>query len=350
MRPYRLLTAIVVVASLAFAASASADDDPFAGHGMWIWQVSKAAGGDPAGIAEQAHAANIDTLIIKSAHGPTPWSQFSPQLVAALKAQGLTVCGYQRLLGSRAQAQAQAAATAVAAGADCFVIDAETELEGRYGVARTYMKALRQRIGADFPLGFTSFPYVSLHPLEPYSVFLGAGGATVNLPQIYWKAIGDRPSAAFARTVAENSVYGRPLAPIGQLYEGPSRSDILSFRRLGLAYDVTGMSWWSWDSARTAGWRALTPLVSPPALPAAQPVYPTVRPGARSDYVVWAKDHLRALRYSVSRDTRFDTRTRRAVQAFQADSGLPATGTLDPATWSVLLRGDGEGVTGAGAR
>jgi murein L,D-transpeptidase YcbB/YkuD len=327
------------MAALAFAAPASADDDPFAGHGMWIWQVPKAAGGDPAGIAEQAHLANIDTLIIKSAHGATPWSQFSPELVAALHAEGLTVCGYQRLESSRAKAQAKAAATAVTAGADCFVIDAEAELEGRYGVARTYMKALRQRIGADFPLGFTSFPYVSLHPLEPYSVFLGEGGATVNLPQIYWKAIGHSPSVAFARTVADNSVYGRPLAPIGQLYEGPRRSEVLSFRRLALAYDVTGVSWWSWDSARASGWRALAPLVSPPALPAAEPVYPTVRPGARSDYVVWAKDHLRELGYSVSRDTRFDTLTRRAVQAFQADSGLAATGTLDPATWSALLDG-----------
>jgi peptidoglycan hydrolase-like protein with peptidoglycan-binding domain len=81
----------------------------------------------------------------------------------------------------------------------------------------------------------------------------------------------------------------------------------------------------------------VTPLVRPPALPAAAPAYPTVRPGARSDYVVWAKDHLRELGYSVSRHTRFDSRTRRAVQAFQADSGLDATGTLDPATWSALL-------------
>ena len=265
----RLLPLAVLLACLALAPAASADDDPFAGNGMWIWQVPKAAGGDPAGIAERARAANIDTLFVKAAHGPAPWSQFSPEFVAALKAEGLNVCGYQRLLGTRPTAEAAAAATAVTAGADCFVIDAEVELEGKYRQARIYMKSLRKRIGPDFPVGFTSFPYVSLHPLEPYSVFLGEGGATVNLPQIYWKAIGHSPSVAFARTVADNSVYGKPLAPIGQLYEGPSRSDVLSFRRLGLAYDVTGVSWWSWDSARTSGWAALTPRVGRPALPAA---------------------------------------------------------------------------------
>ncbi|WP_259312621.1 peptidoglycan-binding domain-containing protein [Capillimicrobium parvum] len=344
----RLLPLAVLLACLALAPAAGADDDPFAGNGMWIWQVPRAAGGDPAGIAERARAANIDTLFIKAAHGPAPWSQFSPELVAALKAEGLNVCGYQRLLGTSPTAEAAAAATAVTAGADCFVIDAEVELEGKYRQARTYMKSLRKRIGPDFPVGFTSFPYVSLHPLEPYSVFLGEGGATVNLPQIYWKAIGHSPSVAFARTVADNSVYGKPLAPIGQLYEGPRRSDVLSFRRLGLAYDVTGVSWWSWDSASTSGWAALTPRVGRPALPAAQPTYPTVRPGSRSDYVVWAKDHLRERGYTVTTDTRFDTTTRRAVQAFQADSGLAATGTLDPATWSALLSDDG-GDTGASA-
>jgi peptidoglycan hydrolase-like protein with peptidoglycan-binding domain len=62
-----------------------------------------------------------------------------------------------------------------------------------------------------------------------------------------------------------------------------------------------------------------------------------VRPGARSDYVVWAKDHLRDQGFRVTRDTRLDRTTVRAVQAFQAQAGLPATGTLDTATWTALL-------------
>jgi len=320
------------------AAHAQADaDNPFAGHGMWIWQLPKAAGGDPVGIAAQARAAGVDTLIIKAAQGRQRWTQFSPDLVAALQAEGFTVCAYQRLEGTRMVAQAVAAAAAVKAGADCFVIDAEAELEGRYAQARQYVAALRQRIGEDFPVGFTSFPYADLHPLLPYSVFLGPGGATVNLPQIYWKDIGDSPSAAFARTVAANRLYGAPLAPVGQLYAKPSSRDVIAFRRLALAYGVEGMSWWSWDSALSTGWRSIARSVVAPALPASVPAYPTVRPGARGDYVVWAKDHLRALAYTVTRDTRFDTRTVRAVQAFQTAAGLPATGTIDDPTWSALL-------------
>ena len=323
------------------SALAQADgDNPFAGHGMWIWQLPHAAGGDPVAIAAQAQAAGVDTLIIKAAQGRQRWTQFSPDLVSALQAEGLTVCAYQRLEGTQMVAQAAAAAAAVKAGADCFVIDAEKELEGRYAQARQYVAALRQRIGDDFPVGFTSFPYADLHPLLPYSVFLGPGGATVSLPQIYWKDIGDSPSKAFARTVAANRLYGAPLSPVGQLYSKPSTKDVLAFRRLALAYDVDGTSWWDWDSAPASGWTTIGRRVSAPAVPASVPAYPTVRPGARSDYVVWAKDHLRALAYTVTKDTRFDTTTARAVQAFQLDNGLPVTGVLDNATWTALLDAD----------
>jgi hypothetical protein len=338
----RLRSALLALlcAALFVPAAAQAQDDadtPFAGHAMWIWQLPKAAGGDPVAIAAQAQAAGIDTLIIKAAQGAQRWTLFSPDLVSTLQAEGFTVCAYQRLEGKRMVAQAAAAAAAVDAGADCFVIDAEAELEGRYNESRQYVAALRQRIGDDFPVGFTSFPYADFHPLLPYSVFLGPGGATVNLPQIYWKDIGDSPSAAFAHTVSANRLYGKPLAPVGQLYAKPSSRDVLAFRRLALAYGVIGTSWWSWDSAVSTGWSAIGRSVSAPAVPASVPLYPTVRPGARSDYVVWAKDHLRALGYTVSQDTRFDTVTTRAVRAFQTDNGLVATGVLDNDTWAALL-------------
>lgn len=332
-----LLLAVLCALAVVPAASAASSDDPFSGQGMWIWQLGKAAGGDPVAIAQQAQAAGIDTVIIKAADGPTAWSQFSPELVGELQSEGLTVCAYQRLKGKQPTREAIVAAQAVAAGADCFVIDAEAELEGKYAQARTYVAALRKRIGPDFPVGFTSFPYLDLHPLMPVSVFLGAGAATVNMPQIYWKDIGNTPAVAWARTVADNTVYGAPLAPIGQLYQAPKRADVLSFRSLAIAYDVAGLSWWSWDGALPAGWAALTRTVVAPTLPIALPVYPTVRPGARSDVVVWAKDHLRAKGYTVTVDTRFDTTTARAVAAFQTASGLPATSVIDPATWTALL-------------
>ena len=104
-------------------------------------------------------------------------------------------------------------AAAAADGADCLVIDAESEYEGRYAQARTYVTRLRAAVGADFPIGLAGFPYVHYHPAYPYSVFLGPGGAEFNLPQVYWKAIGDSVDRALATTYTYNRVYGRPISP-----------------------------------------------------------------------------------------------------------------------------------------
>ena len=141
---------------------------------MWIWYVSDSDGGNLASIVAQAHAADVTTLFIKSSDGSSNyWSQFSPQLVAELHANGLKVCAWQYVYGTNPAGEANLGAEAVANGADCLVIDAEGEYEGRYAAAQTYITDLRAKIGATYPLGLASFPYVYDHPSFPYSVFLG---------------------------------------------------------------------------------------------------------------------------------------------------------------------------------
>ena len=68
------------------------------------------------------------------------------------------------LAGTRPAVEARVAAGIIAAGADCLMIDAETEYEGKYAQAQRYLKTLRARIGNDFPVGLTTFPYVHFHP------------------------------------------------------------------------------------------------------------------------------------------------------------------------------------------
>src|SRR3954452_10928216 len=43
---------------------------PFAGNGMWIWELPKSEGGDVDAIAARAHAAGIGTVYVKSSDGP----------------------------------------------------------------------------------------------------------------------------------------------------------------------------------------------------------------------------------------------------------------------------------------
>jgi hypothetical protein len=247
----------LAVAGTAAAQAPKGDARAFNGVGIWIWQVPQSSGGDPARIAAVARARGVSTVFVKAAHGASYWGQFSPAFVSALKARGLKVCAYQRMLGARPAAEAEQAARAVRSGADCFVIDAESEYNNKASQARTYMRTLRAKIGAAYPVGFTSFPYVSLHRAVPYSVFLGAGGAQYNLPQVYWKAIGNSPDQAMARTYRENRPYGKPIRPIGQAYDRPPVSQIRRFKLLARRYHSAGYSWWSWQSAAPAQFQAL---------------------------------------------------------------------------------------------
>lgn len=314
----------------------------FDGNGMWIWYVSKSQGGDLAAIATQAKSHGVATVYVKSADGTGLWSQFSSTTVATLKAAGLHVCAWQFVYGTDPVGEARAGAAAKSAGADCLVIDAEGAYEGKYAQAQQYMTTLRQLVGPSFPVGLTSFPYVDYHPALPYSVFLGPGGATFNLPQVYWKTIGDSVDASLAHTYEWNALYATGIFPLGQTYDSPSAADVERFRQLSGAYGARGLSWWDWQETSAAGWSALAAPVAPLPAPAAQ--WPTLaagsggKVGSKGDVVVWAQEHLNGAGYPVTADGQFGAGTASAVRAFQTAAGLPITGAVDAATWPVLLK------------
>src|SRR3989440_4971128 len=235
----------------------------FAGQGMWIWQLPRSEGGSVPAIVARARSANVQTVFVKAADGTSLWQQFSPALVASLKAAGLRVCAWQYTYGSNPGGEAATAAQAIARGADCFVIDAEAEYEGHYSRAQRYVRTLRARVGSTYPLALSSFPYVDYHPGFPYSVFLGPGAAQANLPQIYWKAIGTSVDQAFAHTWPLNRPYGAPILPLGQTYQSPSASDLTRFRALAGVYGAGGPGWWDWQGTHAPRRAARAP--GPPA-------------------------------------------------------------------------------------
>jgi hypothetical protein len=307
----------------------------FAGTGMWIWQLPSSEGGNVAAIAARAQTAGISTVFVKAADGTTVWPQFTPVLVQALHAVGLRACAWQYVYGTNPLGEAAAAAAAVGAGADCFVIDAEKEYEGRYAQAQQYLLALRTQIGPAYPLGLTSFPYVDYHPLLPYSVFLGPGGAQANLPQVYWKTIGGTVDAVSAHTLAANRIYGVPIAPLGQSYDSPPPADIQRFAGIWAGYGSGGLSYWSWQSTGLPAWGAIaTP--SPP-VPLPDPGWPALALGSKGDQVVWLQQHLQSADPAVGVTSTFDAATDSAVRSLQALHGLPVTGSTDAATWQAVL-------------
>ena len=58
------------------------------------------------------------------------------------------MCAWQYVYGTDPVAEAEVGARAVANGAQCLVIDAEAEYEGRYASAQVYLRTLRAAIGA----------------------------------------------------------------------------------------------------------------------------------------------------------------------------------------------------------
>ncbi len=308
------------------------------GDGMWIWQLPQSNGGDVDAIAARARAAGMTTVYVKGSDAGNAWKQFTPQLVRDLHERGLRVCAWQFVYGSKPLPEAAAAAANVAAGADCLIIDAETDYEGRYAAAQRYVEALRAAVGPTYPLGLTSFPYVDYHPTFPYSVFLAPGAAQANLPQVYWKAIGGSVDAVSAKTVAQNRIYGAPIAPLGQAYDGVAPADIRRFRAIWAGYGAAGMSWWSWQAASGSMWAALTSPAPATVVPA-DPGWPALRKGSRGDQVIWLQQHLASFDASVQVDAggRFTAATDAALRAFQTARGLPASGVTNAATWLAVL-------------
>jgi hypothetical protein len=308
------------------------------GLGMWIWYVSKSDGGDLAAIAAHAHQVGVTTLFIKSSDGSTNyWSQFSSQAVATLKAQGLHVCAWQYVYGTQPTGEARLGAQAASNGADCVVIDAESEYEGRYGAAQTYIQALRAAVGPNFPIALASFPYVDYHPQLPYSVFLGPGGAQFNAPQMYWHEIGTTVDHVYSHTYTYNRIYQRPIAPLGQTYGGTPPAEIFGFRQYAQAYGAAGLSFWDWQETTTDGWPALSQPLTPATGVSDAGAYPLLSLNAKGDPVLWMQEHLASAEPSAPTTGVFDSATQSALTTFQTAHGLPASGQADPATWQALL-------------
>jgi hypothetical protein len=309
----------------------------FDGDAMWIWLMSRTERGSATRIAARAKRNGLELVILKAGNERTQWTQLNPALIATLRQAGLRVCGYHFIYGRHPVAEARLSARIARTGADCLVIDAESHYKGRYLEAELYVRELRRRVGPDYPIGLTSFPYVHYHSTLPYSVFLGPGGADFNVPQMYWRAIGTSVDTIFRTTYMHNRVYRRPIYPLGQVWMHPPASQIARFRTLAAAYGATGVSWWSWQEAATRDFKALaSPLRVPRRVPL-DPGYPLLTARSRGDLVVQAQRLLLSSGAKLRVTARMDLATRRAVAAFKRARGIGSSGSVTAPAWQALL-------------
>jgi hypothetical protein len=317
----------------------------FDGDAMWIWLTTRTEGGSATRIAARAKRSGLELVILKAGNERTRWTQLNPSFVSTLHGSGIRVCGYHFVYGRDPIAEARLSARIARTGADCLVIDAESDYKGRYREAELYMRELRRLVGPDYPIGLTSFPYVQYHSTLPYSVFLGPGNADFNVPQMYWRAIGTSVDSIFRITYMHNRIYKRPIYPLGQTWTQPSRAQVMRFRSLAAAYGATGVSWWSWQETTARDFANIAaPL--PARLPRLRdPGYPLLTPLSRGDIVVQAQQLLLAGGAKLRVTGRMDLKTRRAVAAFKRTHGLGFSGIVTAATWRALLALDPAPVT-----
>jgi hypothetical protein len=312
---------------------------PYDRQGMWIWYVSQSEGGSIPAIIRRAKSSEIGTVYVKSGDGSTFWNQFNRVLVGRLHRAGLDVCAWQFVYGDHPLAEARTAALAIQRGADCFVIDAEADYEGKYASADSYMQTLRDAAGANFPISLAGFPYVDYHPAFPYSVFLGPGGAQINQPQMYWKAIGTSVRAVFEHTYLYNRIWGSPIYPIGQTYEAPGTGQLRLFRRFAASFGGMVPSWWDWQETNETEWGALGVAAADRPLPSYQPevTHPLLKLRAKGDLVVWAQEKLNGAGAELPVTGIYGRQTVAAVRAFQEGHDLPTTGEIGDETWGALM-------------
>jgi Putative peptidoglycan binding domain len=322
-----------LLSALSLAAGAGAS--PLETTALWVARTP--AGSSPQQMAAVAGQAGIHTLFVKAADGSTAEPGFTPALVGGLRAAGASVCAWTFVYGQQPAAEAAAAEAAVADGAQCLVVDAEQHYDGRYGAAQSFVRALRRKLGTAFPIGLAGEALIALHPRFPYSVFLGPGGFDLDMPQVYWRQFGLSPADALAATIGPNQLYGRPIAPVGQLFGAPAASELAGFLSGARVYaGDRGASLFDLEEAQPAELAAV--LAAPMPMLARRATLPTVRPGADGDQIVWAQEHLNGAGAHLPVGGFYGAQTARAVARFQSRRHLPADGVLGPATWRALLR------------
>ena len=125
---------------------------------------------------------------------------------------------------------------------------------------------------------------------------------------------------------------------MGQVFESPPLSQIRQFRSVSRYYGAQGVSWWDWQEASSGDFKAVAQPVG--TIPGFVPdtTVATLGSGAEGDVVVWAQEHLVEAGQDIVIDGDFGPKTEAAVEAFQTQHDLPATGLIDPTTWAALLR------------
>jgi hypothetical protein len=236
------------------------------GKWVWVWNWRRCDDGDPAKVAARLRAAGCHGALVKAHDGPQWFDQGQPwrEIAAALKSEGLAVGAWAYLYGRDPAGEARLIGETVSYGqADLFVLDVEAEFEGRPEAAEELCRRVRESVGPDYPLYYSSFAIARHHRSFPYDVFERyCQGAA---PQVYWNAFGWPARRAVRWMYEDYAALGTSphrLFPVAGMYAAggvpyPTVDDVKTFVTEATGSGSPGVSFWSYEHMNEEMWAAV---------------------------------------------------------------------------------------------
>ncbi len=254
-------------------------ENPAQGKGIWIWHLSLADNGNITKIIQRAQAVGLDWIAIKGGDGTYLWGdddELTSEIVDQIHNAGIKVLGWQYVYGDDPIQEANVSVRILDKGVDGFIVNAETEYEGKAAEAIQYMTELRAYY-PDVFIAYSTFPIIDYHTTFPYIEFGNYSDAA--MPQAYWKELAITPEymvdwmeeqwdkwhETWAQGGYNNSI--KPLIPTGQGWDVDA-SEIVTFCNLLQDRGYTGMSLWRYGTMTDEMWDAYTGVfdTAPPIL------------------------------------------------------------------------------------
>jgi LysM repeat protein len=237
-----------------------------AGKWVWIWNWQRCDGGDASRIAARLRGAGCTGALVKAFDGPRWFDQGRPwrEIAAELKAHGIAAGGWGYCYGNDPTGEAQRAIETARYGqADLLVLDVEAEFKGNPRAADALCRSIREALGLEYPLYFSSFAIARYHRTFPFEIFRRHCTGTV--PQVYWNAFRRSVDQSLLWTYDDYAALGfRPelLLPAGGLYrEGtigyPYSEEVREFISHAQASGSRGVSFWSYEHMSEEMWQVV---------------------------------------------------------------------------------------------
>ena len=240
--------------------------ESLAGKWIWVWNWRRCDGGDPQAVATRLKSAGCVGVLVKAFDAGYWFDQGLPfrDIARRLKARGVSAGAWGYLYGEDTVAEAaRVIETAQYGEADLLVLDVETEFKGHPEAALDVCRRIREALGPEYPVYFSSFAIARYHRSFPFEEFRRYCQGTA--PQVYWNAFRWPLAQAVGWTYddyASMQIGSDDVFPVGGLYEErsttyPATAEVGEFIRSAAARGSRGVSFWSYEHMDNEMWQAV---------------------------------------------------------------------------------------------